>query len=97
MTRSDPAVGKLDAVDERALLGEVEEDAADFSAAEAQVGIDARGLELVELGEHGLGDDDLGARERQHGVGVGEEHVGIENDDLVHACGLPRITEPATG
>ncbi len=65
------SIGELDAIDEAALLGQLEQHAADLAASEPQVRIDARRLELVELAEDRLGDDDLGVREREDRAGVG--------------------------
>ncbi len=61
-----PAVGKREALDQTAVLGELEEHPADLAAPEAQVRIDARDLELVDLAQHRLRYHDVR-------VGIGEQ------------------------
>ncbi len=90
------AVGQRDAFRERPLLGEIEEHAADLATPEAQVGIHSGGLELVELGEDGLRDYDLGTGEREQHAGIGEQHVGIEDVDL-HSAPLAAVSSSVGG
>ena len=80
--------GQLHAVVEAADLGELEEDAAELPSLVAQLGVDPRGLELVDLRQHHLGDDDVGVVEGVDHVGLREQDVGVY-DDGAHGAPLP--------
>jgi len=71
--------GYLDAVVKVALLGELEEDAAHLTALEAKLGIDASGLQLVDLGKDHLRDHDVRVGEPVDDIGVGEQDVRIDD------------------
>jgi hypothetical protein len=70
-------------------VGEIENHTADFASAETQIGINACGLEFVELREYRLGNYEVGTRIREQRAWIGEQDIGVK-DDCFHVPIMPK-------
>jgi hypothetical protein len=81
-------------IDKASVAGSVEEHPRGLASVEADAGVGAFALEIVEFPEHRSGHHHLGARERMDHVRVVEQRVGVDDVDLRWNRHVARVTRP---